>query len=180
MNQWVSRRGLIEEIAKGSHIVEFRKYRYFPQREEIEIEGLGITQDMTVMLDPAWGQMEIISDPAGAEVLVDGVAVGLTPLTTEVLETGTQLGVALRGYKTWENQVSVKAGTSEVHPLIELVVADGTVDVSSSPSGAHVNVGGQFRGTTPVSIDLSPLRDHQLELFLEGYRKAVRTGSNRA
>lgn len=167
--------GVIEEVARGPHLIEFRKYRYFPERQEIEIEGLGITQTVEVSLNPAWGQMELTSAPAGAEVLVDGVPVGVTPLTTEVLETGTQLSIAMRGYKTWESEVSVKAGTTESHPLIELIVADGTVDVTSSPSGAHVNVGGEFRGTTPVSIDLSPLNEHRLELFLEGYRKAVRT-----
>lgn len=167
--------GVIEEVARGPHIVEFRKYRYFPDRQEIEIEGLGVTQSMDVSLDPAWGQMEITSTPAGADVLVDGNLVGTTPLTTEVLETGTQLSVAMRGYKTWAQLVSVKAGTIETHPDIELIVADGTVDVTSSPSGAHVNVGGEFRGTTPVSIDLSPLNAHQVEFFLEGYRKAVRT-----
>ena len=167
--------GVIEDVAKGPHIVEFRKYRYFSDRREIEIEGLGRTQTVDIELDPAWGQMDLSSVPEGAEVLVDGNAVGVTPLTTEVLETGTQLSVVLRGYKTWERQVSIKAGTREAYPPIELIVADGTVDVTSSPSGAHVNVGGEFRGTTPVTIDLSPLRDHRVELFLEGYSKAVRT-----
>ncbi len=167
--------GVVEEIARGPHIVEFRKYRYFPLRQEIEIEGLGRTQTVEVDLEPAWGQLQITSQPEGAEVSVDGNPVGTTPLTTEVLETGTALSVAMRGYKTWERQVSVKAGTAESYPLIELVVADGTVEVHSSPSGAAVNVGGEFRGSTPVSVELSPLREHRLELFLEGYRKAVRT-----
>lgn len=166
--------GLITDIPRGSHVVEFRKHRYFPERREIEIEGLGRTQPVEVSLDPAWGQMEITSDPEGAEVLVDGNPVGETPLTTEVLETGTTLTVAKRGYKTWEREVSVKAGTTRAHPLIEMVVADGTVEVHSSPAGANVSVGGEFRGITPVRIELSPLREHRLELFLEGYRTAVR------
>lgn len=167
--------GLIEDLPRGSRVVEFRKYRYFPERREIEIEGLGRTQAVNVSLDPAWGQMEITSDPEGAEVLVDGNLVGETPITTEVLETGTTLTVAKRGYKTWEREVSVKAGTTQAHPLIEMVVADGTVEVHSTPVGANVSVGGEFRGNTPVRIDLSPLQEHRLELFLEGYRTAVRT-----
>jgi formylglycine-generating enzyme required for sulfatase activity len=167
--------GIIEDIPRGPHIVEFRKYRYFPLRQEIEIEGLGRTQSVEVELEPAWGQMQITSVPDGAEVIVDGQSVGATPITTEVLETGTQLAIAMRGYKTWEKQVSVQAGSSEIYPTIELEVADGIVEVSTSPAGAHVNVNGEFRGTTPVSVELSPLRDHRVELFLEGYRKAVRT-----
>ena len=167
--------GLVEDIPRGPHIFEFRKYRYFSLQQEIEIEGLGRSQSVEVDLEPAWGQMQISSVPEGADVLIDGLRVGNTPLTTEVLETGSQLSIAKRGYKTWEKQVSVKAGTIETYPAIELVVADGTVDVSTSPAGAHVRVDGEFRGTTPVSINLSPLTEHRVELFLEGYRKAVRT-----
>jgi formylglycine-generating enzyme required for sulfatase activity len=167
--------GIIEDIPRGAHIVEFRKYRYFPLRQEIEIEGLDRTQSVEVELEPAWGRMRITSVPEGAEVIVDGRSVGTTPIDTEVLETGTQLAIAMQGYKTWEKQVSVQAGSSEVYPTIELEVADGIVEVSTSPAGAHVNVDGEFRGTTPVSVELSPLRDHRVELFLEGYRKAVRT-----
>jgi formylglycine-generating enzyme required for sulfatase activity len=166
--------GLIEEVARGAHVVEFRKHRYFPHEQEIYVEGLDRTESLQVHLEPAWGQMEITSIPEGAEVMVDGTPVGSTPLTTEVLETGTALTVAKTGYKTWERQVSVKAGTLETHPIIELIVADGTVEVTSTPSGAHVSVGGEFQGTTPVEIQLSPLREHRIELFLEGYSKAVR------
>ena len=36
-----------------------------------------------------------------------------------------------------------------------------------------ITVDGEFRGVTPVSIDISPLGEHRLELFLEGYRKAA-------
>jgi formylglycine-generating enzyme required for sulfatase activity len=166
--------GLIEDIPRGPHIVEFRRYRYFPLRREIEIEGLGRTQSVEVALEPAWGHMEIISLPEQAEVLVDGRPVGATPLTAEVLETGTVLTLRKTGYKDWEKQLSVKAGTLETYPLIELVVADGTVDVTTSPAGANVSVDGEFRGTAPVSVDISPLREHRIELFLEGYRKTVR------
>ena len=167
--------GLIENVPRGSHIVEFRKYRYFPLRQELEVEGLGRTQSLTVDLEPAWGQMQITSVPDGADVVVDGRQVGTTPLTTEVLETGTRLTLAKPGYKTWEREVSIEAGTTGTYPPVELEVADGIVEVSSSPAGAHVSVDGEFRGTTPVSVEISPLREHRIELFLEGYRNAVRT-----
>lgn len=169
--------GLIEDIARGPHIIEFSKRRYFPLRQEIDIEGLGRTQTLDVVLEPAWGQMEFSSEPAGADVTIDGEVAGQTPVTTEVLETGTVVSVSALGYKTWQREVSVKAGTNEAHPLIELVVADGTLEITSSPSGANVTIDGGFRGTSPLSADLSPLRAHQVELFLEGYRRAVRSVS---
>ena len=167
--------GLVEDIPRGPHVVEFLKRRYFPLRQEIEIEGLGKTQSVNVELEPAWGQLQISSVPEDAEVMIDGEPVGITPLTAEVLETGTLLTVAKRGFKTWERQVSVKAGSLESYPAIELVVADGTVDVSTSPAGAHVRIDGKFRGTTPATVEISPLADHRLELSLEGYKTAART-----
>lgn len=167
--------GLIEDIPRGSHIVEFRKYRYFPLKQEMQIEGLGRTQSVDIALEPAWGRMQVESAPPGAEVLIDGRPAGTTPLTAEVLETGTLLTLAMKGYKTWEREVSIKAGTTATYPPIELVVADGTVDISTSPAGAHVSVDGEFRGVTPITIEISPLSDHRIELYLEGYSKAVRT-----
>jgi hypothetical protein len=166
--------GLIENISRGKHIIGFSKHRYFPARQEIDIEGLGRVQSLEVVLDPAWGQMEFITVPDGAELSIDGQPAGQTPMTTEVLETGTQVSIAVRGYKTWQKELSVKAGTTVSHPLIELTVADGTLDISSSPRGANVTINREFRGITPLSVDLSPLREHQVEFFLEGYSKAVR------
>ncbi|NNE06532.1 MAG: PEGA domain-containing protein [Xanthomonadales bacterium] len=169
--------GVIADISRGSHIVEFSKHRYFPLRQEIEIEGLGTTQDFELSLEPAWGQMAFSTIPAGAELLVDGQSMGQTPLTTEVLETGSQVSIVARGYKTWEREVTVKAGEEEEYPTIEMIVADGTLDISTAPRGASVTIDGEFRGTAPLSVPLSPLSAHRVELFLEGYRKASRNVS---
>ena len=167
--------GLIEDIARGPHRLGFAKHRYFPAEQEVVIEGLGRTQQLEVVLEPAWGAMEFSSTPSGAAVTVDGAAVGTTPLTTEVLETGSQVSVAMPGYKTWQRELTVKAGTTQAHPPIQLVVADGTLDVSTTPRGAAVSVNGEFRGSAPTSIELSPLREHRVDFFLEGYGKTSRT-----
>ena len=169
--------GVIEDIDRGSHIFEFIKHRYFPLKQELEIEGLGKTQDFELSLEPAWGQMSFTSIPSGAELSVDGEIIGQTPLTTEVLETGSQVSIAARGYKTWERELTVKAGEAAVHPPVELIVADGTLDISTSPRGASVTINGEFRGTAPLSVPLSPLSSHRVELYLEGYQKATRSVS---
>ena len=49
------------------------------------------------------------------------------------------ISLSLSGYKTWERQVSVKAGTTEAYPPVELVVADGTVEVEAQ-NNANVGV----------------------------------------
>ena len=167
--------GLVENISRGPHIVEFRKHRYFPQRLDMDIEGLGRTQVVDLEMAPAWGWMQIRSLPEDAQAAIDGQPVGSTPLRAEILETGSVLSLSKPGYKTWERQLSVQAGTEQEYPMVELVVADGTVDVTTRPAGANVSVNGEFRGTAPVSVEISPFGEHRIELFLEGYRKTVRT-----
>jgi formylglycine-generating enzyme required for sulfatase activity len=166
--------GIIEGISRGLHKIQFSKHRYFTHQQEIEIEGLGRTQSLTVSLEPAWGQMQFNSVPTGAELYIDNQLMGKTPLQTEVLETGNLLKLAAVGYKTLEQEVSIRAGTTETWPLIELTVADGFLQISSSPSGASITIDKEFKGITPLTAPLSPLNSHQLEVFLEGYQKAIR------
>ncbi len=166
---------LIRDINRGTHIIEFSKHRYFPLKQEIEIEGLDITQDLTISLEPAWGEMQFSSTPEGAELYIDDQLIGTTPLSAEILETGSHMSLVSEGYKTWRKDLFVKAGTTEIYPDIHMIVADGILNISSSPRGASVTVDGEFRGSTPMAVTLSPLKTHRLVLLLEGYQKAVRS-----
>ncbi|ETN92925.1 Serine/threonine-protein kinase pkn1 [Gammaproteobacteria bacterium MOLA455] len=169
--------GTINEISRGAHKLEFAKYRYFTLQQEVDIEGLGKTQAIDISLQPAWGQLEFTTVPEGAELFIDQRLVGQTPWSAEVLETGSQLTLVAPGYKTLQRQVSVKAGTKAEHPLIEMIVADGTVAINSSPQGASITIDGQFKGTTPMDVAVTPFATHKIELFLEGYLNAERSVS---
>ena len=164
--------GTIGEISRGAHKLEFAKYRYFTLQQEVDIEGLGKTQAIDISLQPAWGQVEFSTVPEGAELFIDERLIGQTPLSAEVLETGSQLTLKAPGYKTQSKQVTVKAGSKAEHPLIEMIVADGTVTINSSPQGASITIDKQFKGTTPLDVAIAPFAKQQIELFLEGYLKA--------
>jgi len=167
--------GTLEAISRGAHKLEFRKYRYFSLQQAVDIEGLGKTQAIDISLQPAWGHIDITSIPAGAELFIDDRLIGQTPITAEALETGSQLTLKSAGYKTLQQQVTVKAGTKAMHPLIEMVVADGQLAINSSPQGASITIDKQFSGVTPLVVDVAPFKKHKIELFLEGYLKASRS-----
>ncbi|MCS5582312.1 MAG: PEGA domain-containing protein, partial [Pseudomonadales bacterium] len=167
--------GTIEGISRGAHKLEFRKYRYFPLQQEVDIEGLGKIQAIDISLQPAWGHNDFTSVPAGAELFIDDRLIGQTPISAEVLETGSQLTLKAAGYKTLQQQVTVKAGTKAEYPLIEMIVADGQVAINSSPQGASITIDKQFSGITPLAVDVAPFKKHKVELFLEGYLKASRS-----
>jgi formylglycine-generating enzyme required for sulfatase activity len=167
--------GTIEGISRGLHQIEFSKYRYFPLQQEIDITGLGTTQSLHIAMLPAWGEKRFTSAPSGADLYIDDRLIGQTPLTTEVLETGSDLRLQLNGYQTHSQQITVKADTRAEHPPIKLIVSDGLLTVNSTPSGANVTLDSQFIGTTPLKMGVAPFKKYRIELFLEGYLKATRS-----
>jgi hypothetical protein len=105
------------------------------------------------------GRLVVISEPAGAEVRVDGQARGITPLTLS-LAAGSHSLRLNRDSITRDIAVAVKAGSEATH-YVDLetppVPEVGQLLVTTEPPGAHVSVDGQPRGVSPVSIaDIAP------------------------
>ena len=159
----------VRDLPPGDHQLIIQAPRHSPAKDTVTIIGLDRTQSLAVTLEPAWGQVELSSEPSGAEVIVDGASRGHTPLTTEVLAEGEDVRVELEGFKTWQKTLRVGVGETLTLPEIIFEPADATVSVTSSPSGATVTVNGDYRGITPLDLDLPPDRTHQLSFFANGY-----------
>ncbi len=143
--------------------------RYLPYRGEIRVEGREVEQRFAVELEPAWAEVNLRSQPPGAEVLVDGETAGQTPLLAEILEGRRSLTLRLPGHQAWQQRIELKAGEVLELPLVNLQPADGLVFIQSNPSGASVTVGGEFKGLTPVEVSLPPGQRHEFTLIREGY-----------
>lgn len=166
--------GLISPISRGKHQLVVSRKRYFDTTFDLEIVGLGTQQSLDVALKPAWGHLDISSQPSAADLVVDGLALGPTPARAEILATGSYVELRKPGYRTWIGNLSSDAGSSAQHPMIKLLIADGRALINSQPSGASVTLNDRFEGLTPIEIDVRPDRQHRLELFLDGYIKSQR------
>ncbi len=174
----------LQNIHAGRYTLQAQAERYFPQSMDIDIEGLDITQQVAIDLQPAWGQVHITSEPAGAQILLNGKSQGLTPLQIDILESGETVTLQLAGYKAWQQALSVPAGEQRVLPLIKLQPADGILALSSQPQGAGITHNGHYLGTTPLQIELPPTSSQRLQLYLDGYYPAshslsIATGEQR-
>src|SRR5205823_11593771 len=70
----------------------------------------GRTETVTVELRNT-GRLQVISTPAGAQVLIDGVDVGRTPFSSEELPGGTHLvEVRQAGFQPFGQQVPIRGG----------------------------------------------------------------------
>ena len=165
----------IKEIEKGSYELTFKKYGYFPKAEKIEINGYGETQVLEISLDSAWGNVLIESIPSGAKLSVDGNFRGITPITTEILETGSEILVEARGHKKFVKSIFSKANMSIEYETIVLELSDAVLNLTSNPSGANITIGDKYVGTTPLTLEVDANKNHVINLYLEGYLKDSKT-----
>jgi len=163
----------LHDLAPGRYTLHAEAERYFPQTLEVYVKGMDLTQQVAVVLRPAWGQRYISSKPSWAEVLVNGISQGHTPLQIDILESGEAVTLKLAGHKDWQITMSATAGEQEEFPLIELQPADGILALSSQPQGAGITRNGHYLGITPLQIELAPDSLQQLRLTLDGYYPAT-------
>jgi formylglycine-generating enzyme required for sulfatase activity len=162
------------ELAPGKHRVAIAADRYQPFAADVEIAGAGELQSFRPELVPNWAEVSVTSEPAGAQVLVDGEARGATPLSTEVLAGNHPVELRLEGFKPWTTDVQVKAGEPLTLGPIELGLPDGRLALRSEPSGASVSVAGVYRGQTPLELELRPDLAHEVVVSKPGYEAATR------
>jgi serine/threonine protein kinase len=117
----------------------------------------------------ATGTLNVSTNPAGAEVLVDGERAGVTPLTLS-LKAGPH-NVELRGAGEPRTvPVTITAGTQSTQ-YIELPRAApatvGQLQIRTEPAGASVSVDGTPRGRAPLLIENLRPGDHSVVLESE-------------
>ena len=129
------------------------------------------------------GALYILSTPSNADVTLDGVYKGRTPLTlSNVAATTHILQLDHAGYYDWKSSVEVPAGgtrtiSGTLNPIPDS--NSGWIYVSSSPGGAAVTLDGIPVGQTPYSgslkLDSIHAGDHTIALSLSGYNPFTTT-----
>ncbi|MET0534785.1 MAG: PEGA domain-containing protein [Steroidobacter sp.] len=161
-------------LVPGKHTIAIAAQRYQPFTGELDVVGEGKSQTFTPQLVPAWAEVTVTSEPAGAKVLVDGEDRGVTPVTTQIMAGNHPVELQLEGFKPWTADVQVKANEPLALGPVRLGLPDGRLALRSEPSGASVSVGGVYRGQTPVSLELRPDMAHNVVLTLPGYEASTR------
>jgi hypothetical protein len=118
------------------------------------------------------GTLVIDSTPPGAQVEVDGIQRGTTPLTLEVPPGSHSVALTRRGV-TRKFEVAVRSGEQTNQALDWTKVKEtGSLAVSTEPAGAKVSVDGKAYGITPLTI--SDLPAGRRRVVLEGQGGTVR------
>lgn len=106
------------------------------------------------------------SEPSGAEVYLGGIKAGSTPYQNLRLQAGQTIGITLKKVEYHDKQVelTLKGGSNEAS--IKLAPAFGALNITSTPPGASVYLGGQEVGVTPYGTERLASGKHLLSVRL--------------
>ncbi len=162
------------DIAPGTREVSLLLQRYRAYRGELEVAGMGGEQRLEVALQPAWATVAIASAPAGASVFVDGEEVAATPAALELLEGDRQLELRLPRHRIWRQTLGVSAGADQDLGEVALRPAGAVLRLRSQPDRANVTLDGEYRGQTPLELEIGPGGRHRVAVFKPGHSSASR------
>lgn len=160
--------------AKDPHTVRFRKAGYLDQTITVRFDGRKpVVRKETLVL--ASGTVDVNSDPVGAEVTVNGIARGKTPVKVTGIPKGRAVvKFHLDGFEDEIRELAVNAG--DVQTLqIALKGQPGTLHLRSVPEGARFYVNEESHGKGPVTLTGLKPGDYNVRVELEGYGTASKT-----
>ena len=116
------------------------------------------------------GDVKIITDPAGARVILEGNDIGTTPMNVPDLQYGDYtFRLTKAGYEDLKKTVTVQNPSKVLK--YTLTPVKGVIRIASTPSGATVSVDGQTADkNTPVTLEVPP-GYHVIIITKEGYTK---------
>jgi hypothetical protein len=164
----------IENLFPGSYTItaELAGYQRFTTVTTIS----GATRSSVycqMVPDNTGNGLYVISNPANANVYIDGVLKGRTPVMLKDTAAGTHtVGITLSGYADWKATVDAPSGgTKTVSAILKETDTDVNqgLDISSNPGGAKIILDGLEKGVTPKTLNNVAPGIHILSIEYPGY-----------
>lgn len=159
---------------RDQHVVKFRKAGYQDQTISVKFNGREpqVREESMVLSS---GTIIVTSEPSGAEVTVNGIVRGKTPLTVREVPRGrATVKFRLEGYGAEERELSINPGDVQNLPIV-LQGLPGTLHLASVPDGARFYVNGEARGKGPISLPGLKPGDYLVRAELDGYATVSKT-----
>lgn len=127
------------------------------------------------------GYFEVTSNPQGADVFIDDIFAGETPVIVPVRSSGMNgsvIRLIQQGFQPWEQAFPTAPAPGMVIPVQATMVPVSTVGslkVTSNPSGALVSVNNGNGQMTPWTYQNLPAGNHLVSIILMGFEPFIRT-----
>jgi len=108
---YFGRTPLVASVEAGRHLVEVKKAGYRPYQVNVRLNpGERVRVFARLVPEVQKGRLSVRSDPPGADVYINGVYRGKTPLTLELNPGVYDLRLTLPGYAEYRERVRVNSG----------------------------------------------------------------------
>ena len=141
-------------LSDGAHALEARKVSHKPAIKNVQ---LVLGKNETIVIpnpEPIYGTLEVVSNPIGANIIIDGKNYGTTPRVLANVLIGTH---ELRLEKTGCAPVTKTITLDEINKLSinEKLPTGREIAISTDGTGDKIFVDGNYIGTSPLTATLS-------------------------
>ncbi|HKF26739.1 MAG TPA: PEGA domain-containing protein [Candidatus Acidoferrum sp.] len=158
----------------GDYSLQVKKSGFQPVQTALQLRS-GESADQKIQLEPLALGLFVVSQPAGADVFINGdKQSGQTPLTIPLAPGKYNLVLRLSGYEAYAGQIEVRPdGQSKVNAeLRQKSSRIAWAQISSFPEGAEIWLDGSDTGQhAPARVEI-PSGIHNIVLKLDGYQAA--------
>jgi len=161
----------VRDLPAGEHVLELRR-GLFMGRQRVKVVANRFVK-VTVAMQKVKGQLEVLSTPPEAKVLLDGKEVGTTPMVIEAVEAGRHvIEIRKKGHVAVRREVIL--GVKDVKKSVSATLRQtGVISVATDPAGAVVSVDGKAAGQAPLKIEAAPGK-HKIQLWQKGRERVTR------
>ena len=164
-----------KEVDAGMHHFTIVKEGYKELSVWLRVEGDGtLTREFPLLKlgtvetaeRPSTFDVQLVSSPAGASIIVDGEELGKTPCTLKLATGNFKIRILKKYFVPRTVTLAVNGPAKDAYTLTPVRSA---VEFDSDPPGAEVFVNGNRVGVTPVRADSVPGGAHKARFILEGH-----------
>ncbi|MCX6996337.1 MAG: PEGA domain-containing protein [Kiritimatiellaeota bacterium] len=164
---------LLLDLGLGEHPTLIRSEGYQPRKLAIKVADR-VPQKIMTDLTSDSAKVSIVSEPAGADVLINGSHRGQTPCAVDRIPSGSiDLEILLKGFRKHQEKIALKAGDIfEVRATLKPLPA--TLAVQSLPDKARIYLNDQYQGDSPLVLTNLLPGTYRLRAELRGYEADAR------
>ena len=159
--------------AKDVYRLLLQKPGYQSRTVEVKFSGrTPLVKHEELIVDS--GIIEVTSDPAGADVIVNGQPRGTTPATIRDVPKGrATITLRKQGFAEETRELAMVAGESQTL-FVKLSGLPGTMVLTSVPEGARFYVNDMPQGKGPISLaNLSP-GNYKIRVEMDGFATSTK------